>query len=208
MELIRKLNEFKGNEGKRKFRLGLFLCPYCDEEVKKVIHNGKTQKSCGCVHNELIKKANTIHGGCINDKLTKLYSSWIDMKRRCYNPKIESYKYYGGRGIKVYKPWRRSYIWFKRWALKNGYKEGLTIDRIDNDGNYEPDNCKWSTAKEQARNRRSNKLITYKGETHCLTEWAEILGINENTFYSRLNGHGWSIEKTFTEKVKRRNKHE
>lgn len=129
----------------------------------------------------------------------KLYHVWASMKDRCNNPKNKNYKHYGGRGIKVYYKWNGShdYINFKSWALSNGYKEGLTLDRIDVNGNYEPDNCRWITQKEQTRNIRRNINITYNGETHILQDWAYILDINPNTLYHRIILHNWDIERAF-----------
>ena len=125
---------------------------------------------------------------------TPLYNMWHHMKQRCYNIKNHNYKDYGGRGIAVCDEWRNSYLVFKAWAVNNGYKEGLTIDRIDNNKGYSPNNCRWATRKQQARNRRSTRLTTYKGVTKPLAEWCEILSLNYWTVVSRLDRLGWSIE--------------
>lgn len=128
---------------------------------------------------------------------TRLYGIWLQMKNRCFNTKTERYKDYGGRGITVCDEWKNDFTKFYDWSISNGYQENLTIDRIDNDGNYEPSNCRWVTVKTQNRNARSNHLITFKGETHCIIEWAEITGLTRGCISNRLR-YGWSIEDTLT----------
>lgn len=201
MKLIKKLERRIGKSGKYTQSYGLFLCPYCGEEVEKQLGYEKICKSCGCMRNKLVGEASTKHGDCKNGTISRLYEIWRCAKQRCYNKNDNSYKNYGSRGIKVCSEWKNDFVKFKDWALKNGYKDNLTIDRINNDGNYEPGNCKFSIMKEQQRNKRSNRLITYGEETHCLTEWAEILGMSEPALYYRLKN--WSVERAFTEKVKK-----
>lgn len=125
---------------------------------------------------------------------TRLYSIWASMKTRCYNSNHEAYARYGGRGIVVCDEWRNDFMSFYNWALSHGYNDTLTIDRIDNNKGYEPNNCRWATRKQQARNLRNNKNITINGETRCLTEWCNILGLNYYTVWERLN-YGWSVKK-------------
>jgi hypothetical protein len=115
------------------------------------------------------------------------------MRNRCRNPNEKAYKYYGARGIKVCKEWE-TFDNFHKWAIETGYVEGLTIDRIDNNKDYEPNNCRWATKKEQALNRKTNRHIEFRGETKTLCEWSEEYGINRTTFMNRLE-RGWSIEK-------------
>ena len=201
MKLIRKLERRISKSGKSKQSYGLFLCPYCKKEVERHLGNGRIAKSCGCIGHKLTGIANTKHGDSKNKHMSRLYAIWESMKQRCCNENGSGYKHYGGRGIKVCSEWKNDFVKFKDWALKNGYKDNLTIDRINNDGNYEPGNCKFSIMKEQQRNKRSNRLITYGEETHCLTEWAEILGMSEPALYYRLKN--WSVERAFTEKVKK-----
>ena len=127
---------------------------------------------------------------------SRLYYIWKGMRQRCMNPKCKNYPRYGGRGITICPEWD-DYENFYEWALSSGYNESLTIDRINVNGNYEPNNCKWSTAKEQANNRRTNHLLTLNGETHNIREWAKLIGVCETVIHQRLRS-GWSIEKTLT----------
>ena len=121
-----------------------------------------------------------------HDTKNRLYRIWADMKRRCKNPDRPCYKDYGGRGIRVCQEWENSFDSFREWALNNGYSDDLSIDRIDNDGNYEPSNCRWATPKEQANNKRNNFYISYKGETRTLTEWCEVFGLDRNIVAMRI----------------------
>ena len=132
---------------------------------------------------------------------SRLYYIWKSMRQRCMNPNCKNYPRYGGRGITIYPEWD-DYEKFNEWALSNGYNELLTIDRIDVNGNYEPGNCKWSTSKEQANNRRTNHLLTHNGETHNIREWAAIMGVSETVIHERLK-RGWSIEKTLTQPIRK-----
>lgn len=131
---------------------------------------------------------------------TRLYNIWCSMKQRCCNKKDKDYKRYGGRGIRVCDEWITDFKAFYEWSMANGYADNLTIDRIDVNGNYAPNNCRWVSVKVQNNNRRSCKLIEYNGEIHNLAQWSALLGINEITLGSRLN-KGWSIERAFAEPV-------
>lgn len=146
--------------------------------------------SCGCFRKE--HPNHTKH----NQRHTRLYKIWLKMKQRCFNSKDKSYKNYGGRGITMYDKWVNDFMSFYYWSKENGYKEDLSIDRIDNNGNYEPNNCRWTDKKTQNRNTRSNHKITYNGKTMCIIEWAEELGINYSTLKWRIYNN-WSIEKAF-----------
>jgi hypothetical protein len=146
----------------------------------------------------MCKERNTTHG----KSGTTLYSIWKAMRKRCSNPNAPDFHNYGGRGIRVCEEWNDFEV-FEKWALQNGFSEGLTIERLDVNGNYEPINCEWITRAAQARNTRYNDNITFNGETHCLSEWAEILGINRTTLWSRLYNHGWNIERALTTEVKK-----
>lgn len=137
-------------------------------------------KSCGCYRKEF-KTFNAKY-----DYKTRLYNIWNKMKDRCNNNKIDCYKNYGGRGIFVCKEWVDNFYNFKTWAINNGYDDSLTIDRINNNGNYEPNNCRWATRTQQANNTRTNRLLTYNGVTKTFTEWAKFLGIENSTLYGRI----------------------
>lgn len=115
----------------------------------------------------------------------KLYKVWDSMKYRCYNPNCDAFENYGGRGIKICDEWRRNFHVFYEWAISNGYQEGLSIDRINNDGNYEPDNCRWATVKEQGNNRRTCVYVTINETTKTIQEWSDTTGIKVSTLFSR-----------------------
>ena len=133
-----------------------------------------------------------IHG--MND--TRLNGVWRDMRYRCNNSNSNYYSHYGGRGIKVCDEWNE-FINFYEWSMKNGYKEGLSIDRIDVDKGYSPENCRWVDMKTQQRNRRNNRIIEYNGMSLCIAEWSEVTGLHRKTIAYRLD-NGWSIEDTLT----------
>lgn len=178
--------------GKRK-RNTEWLCQ-CDcgnlhKATTNMLNRGHV-KSCGCLHSEAAvangKKA-IKHG----ESHSSLYRVWGGMKTRCNNPKCDCYEDYGGRGISICKEWNDSFNEFRKWALSSGYEEGLSIDRVDVNGNYEPNNCRWATMIEQQNNRRSNQFLTMDGETHTIAEWARILGKNPNTVHKRISAYGY-----------------
>lgn len=125
-----------------------------------------------------------------------LYGIWRKMKQRCLEPDSDRYKDYGGRGITVAQEWIENFDTFADWAKGNGYEDGLTIDRIDNDGNYCPENCRWLTKREQNRNKRTNKMVTYMGETKPLIVWCEELGLKYDPIHNRID-KGWDVELAF-----------
>lgn len=181
--------------GTTKARNAIWLCK-CDCGNETKVNGGNLTsnsiKSCGCLRQEQLKT----HGLSYSN----LYPIWISMKDRCFNPNNKEYHCYGGRGISICDEWKNNFENFYTWAKDNGYDENAkygecTIDRIDVNGNYEPSNCRWITMKEQQRNRRDNHLLTYDSETRCVSEWAEILGVNYGTFKSRIKN--WTIEKAF-----------
>ena len=133
---------------------------------------------------------------------TRLHKIWESMIARCEYEKHPYFAGYGGRGVAVCAEWH-NYTTFRDWAIKNGYSDRLTIDRIKNECGYNPDNCKWSTMKEQQNNKRNNRRLTWNGETKTVTEWAEIVGIKKTTIKERLNA-GWPVGKALTEPVRQR----
>ena len=133
---------------------------------------------------------------------TRIYRTWRDMLNRCNGLKKRDKENYHDRGITYCKEWAR-FENFYAWAMANGYRDDLTIDRIDVNGNYEPNNCRWATRVEQNNNSRQNHYITYKGETHTMKQWADILGINYKTLKSRIDCYHWSIEDAFTIRILR-----
>lgn len=152
----------------------------------------KTGRSVSCGRCSASKRAterNFKHGGFG----TRLYEIWRQMHRRCYGENTKAYPLYGGRGITVCDEWKE-YKSFEKWALENGYSDGLTIDRIDVNGNYCPDNCRWATVKQQANNRRSNHLVSYNGETHTVSEWADKYSVNQVKLWNRLNTRNWDLK--------------
>lgn len=147
------------------------------------LKNGNTL-SCGCLKKEQDNMNLTKnHSHKMSD--TVLYSRWTGMKDRCYNPSNPRYQDYGGRGIEVCEEWKFDFSSFMKWAFANGYEESLQIDRVDNDGDYEPSNCKWSNSKEQSNNRRNNINIIYKDKSYTLAQLAELLNMDERILYSR-----------------------
>jgi hypothetical protein len=122
-----------------------------------------------------------IHG----DSRTRLYNTYYAIKNRCHNPKHVRYADYGGRNILLCNEWLNDYLAFKKWSIENGYSESLSIERIDVNQGYSPDNCKWIPMKEQAMNKRTSLMITARGETRCLAEWSRIVGIHSATLHSR-----------------------
>ena len=158
--------------------------------------------SCGCLAKENRKKLKLKHG----QHGTRLYHIWDNMKRRCNNPQRPDFFRYGGRGITLCSEWFE-FRPFYDWAMANGYSGELQLDRADNNKGYSPDNCRWVTGKANCRNKKTNRFITYNGETKTLKDWSEILGINYRTLRKRLGKCGWSIEKAFTTPIDRRYSH-
>lgn len=155
-------------------------------------------KSCGCYRREQTISRSQTHG----KSHTRIHYEWQSMKNRCFDKKDKSYPDYGERGITVCPEWlgKHGAENFISWAYNNGYSDDLTIDRKDPDGNYCPENCRWSTRKEQANNKRNNILVTYNGETKTLKQWCEELNLDYAITRQRIRRNHWSIEKAFATK--------
>jgi hypothetical protein len=160
------------------------------------LKNGSV-KSCGCIVTENNKKRAT-H----NMTNTRLYYIWCDIKNRCTNQNLECYKNYGGRGIEVCNEWKNNFLNFYNWAMQNDYQKNLTIDRINNDGNYEPNNCRWVTMQKQSYNRRDSYMITINNKTKCLAEWCKIYKIPYLTVYMRITKRGMKPYDALTKPIK------
>lgn len=154
-------------------------------------------KSCGCSTKEFQSNSHKTHGM----RYTRLYKTWNNMKDRCNNPKCHAYANYGGRGIKVCKEWQENFMNFYDWAMQNGYSDSLTIDRINVNKGYCPENCQWANTRQQSNNRRNNHFIEYHGKVHTLKEWSEIFRIPYVDMKSRTKD-GWPIEKILNTPVK------
>lgn len=185
------------NKGKKIMWKCVCNCP----EHKEVIVSGDNLRnnhvqSCGCYKREKTAARSTTHG----ESHSKLHYLWDSMKQRCTNPKNKRYNTYGARGITVCSEWMNSFKAFYDWSMANGFDEEsprgqCTLDRIDNSKGYSPENCRWTTAKEQANNRRSNHLVTLNGETKTLHQWAEEKNIEYKKLWARINQLNWPIEK-------------
>lgn len=181
-------------EGKYMRRTWRCACE-CGREtiVKERYLKDGHRKSCGC----LVGKHMITHG----DTKTRLFKIWTSMRERCESERHKHFKDYGARGIKVCDEWQDAGA-FCEWALNNGYKEGLQIDRIDNDGNYEPSNCRFVTLKENARNRRNTVYLTVNGITKPASEWSEVTGISSYTIYWWVKKKGKEYaEQRISEKI-------
>lgn len=179
-----------------------YVCQ-CDCGNVKVIRAdalvGGMTKSCGCLKKEQ-DKINLTANHSHKMSGTRLYEIWQGMKSRCYKKHDARYGRYGGRGVIVCEEWKNDFKAFYDWAISNGYSDKLTIDRIDNNGNYEPKNCRWATMKEQCNNRNSNINITIGNTTKNLMQWCETFNVDYKTVYARYQRNGFeSIDRLFND---------
>lgn len=178
-----------------------FLCQ-CECGNKKIVSfynllKGNT-RSCGCLKKESEQRFGLTRKYPKEAVSSRLYRIWFSMKQRCYDSKSSNFYLYGGRGISVCAEWKNDYISFYNWAVTNGYSDSLSIDRINNNGNYEPSNCRWATRREQANNTRRNTILTLGNESHTASEWSRITNIGLSTILQRKNVYKWSDERTLT----------
>ncbi len=172
-----------------------FLC-VCDcGESKRVsgynlLREEGNSRSCGCLRNEIVKTINVTHGHTSHGKRSRTYNIWCNMRTGCTNPKASFYRRYGGRGIKICKRWDK----FENFLEDMGHcQDGLSIDRIDNDGNYCKSNCRWGTEEQQHCNTSRNVFVTAHGKTATLSQWAKEMGTYNSLLYYRARA-GWSPE--------------
>lgn len=193
------------SRGETRGKSVFWLCR-CDcgiiKEIASCSLNPGNTVSCGCHRRAVASKtAKTLsfkHGGSYK----KLYRIWACMRDRCNNPNAVAYAGYGGRNITVCNAWNDFSV-FEKWAMESGYKQGLSIDRIDNNDGYSPVNCRWSTQKEQSNNRRSNIFIEHDQQKLTVAQWAERLGVNRHTLYARLKS-GMSVSEALSTPIKKR----
>jgi hypothetical protein len=183
-----------------------WLCR-CDCGTERVIRQDHlasgASRSCGCLAWDTTISRSEVHGDAHRGKRAFEYRVWVGIRKRCLNPNDNLYPHYGGRGIRICERWLNSYEAFLE-DVGRSPSEKLTLDRIDNDGDYEPGNVRWTTRTEQARNTRRNRRIEFRGEVRVLAEWAERLGIPYKVLHGRINKHGWSVERAFTSPYRRR----
>ena len=177
-------------EGRDKWGNYLYSCK-CDCGNTTIITgfslDSENTKSCGCLKIEKL----TTH----DSSFTREYRSYTALKSRCLNPDNDKYSYYGGRDIKVCRRWKKDFLNF--YKDMGDRPRGTSIDRIDNNKGYSKANCRWTTPKVQARNRRNNKVIEYRKQTYCLAEWAEKLEINYTTLWARIYCYHWDVDRAF-----------
>lgn len=185
---LKVISRAEDNVSKSGYRTVMWNCICdCGNQVTvrgKSLKNGDS-KSCGCLQKELISQRASKHHGVG----TRLYAIWDSMRQRCNNPKNQAYRNYGGRGIQICKDWN-NFNKFKNWAYDNGYsdtaKRGeITLDRINVNENYSPENCRWINMKRQANNKRNTVYLTYKDKTLSLSEWSDITKIKYCTLWRR-----------------------
>lgn len=197
----------KSVSGEVKGRCSTWLSCQCECGNMKVIRfdyviNGRT-KSCGCYRKDNARKqSKELETHHLSN--TRLFEIHRAMKRRCYDKSTEHYNNYGARGIKVCDEWLNSLESFAKWSYANGYNDTLTIDRIDNNGNYEPNNCRWVDQQTQQNNKRNNIKIEHNGKIKTIAQWSKELNISYGKLYSRIVKKNMTIEnilKEFKEKA-------
>ena len=171
------------------------MCGQCKKIYTTSIHNLKRAKHpiCEKCRLENARKSHTTHGKSDD----RLFTIWMNMKARCYRKTSKDYPNYGGRGIKICDEWINNFQEFYDWAIKNGYSDELTIDRIDVNGNYEPDNCRWATREEQENNKRNSVYYEIDGVKHTISKWADLYNMPKELVRTRVK-RGMNIKKALT----------
>ena len=191
--------------GSNNHKKALWLC-ICDCGTQKTVCSNHlirgATRSCGCFRRDGLSKRNIVH----NESNTRLFKIWLGIIYRCTKPNSAAYHNYGGRGISIFDEWKDSFISFRDWATTHGYRDELTLDRIDNDKGYYPTNCRWADRRTQANNMRKNRHITYDNKTMTVSEWSIETNIGATTLRNRLY-RGWSVEKALTTPVDESKRH-
>ena len=193
LEVIKEAPKIPGNKNRR------WLCRCkCGKETIVFGHNLKSghAKSCGCALKEYDIAKNTIHG----KRYHRLYNIWCKIKERCHNPNSKAYSRYGGRGIKLCQEWDENFENFYIWACENGYNTNLTIDRIDNNQGYSPDNCRWATTKTQNNNTSQNRYFTVNEKTMTQRQWEELLGLPRGKLW-KIRNSGKNVEEYIAKRL-------
>jgi len=174
----------------------------CVKTTSQINDKASPNKSCGCLHVESISKASaaawkatTKFNHPLKQKLKWMISNMV---KRCHKPGTNRYERYGGRGIQVCNEWRTNRTSFFEWAIANGFDRGLSIERINRDGNYEPSNCRFATMTDQANNTCRNRFLTFNGKTQTIAQWGRETGISSRRIWSRLERDKWTVEKALS----------
>lgn len=210
--VVKRVEDYVSPSGIHKIQ---WLCKCDCGSIKKIageyLRNGTT-KSCGCLNKERAASMNYKHGYTSGGKPERLFGVWCGMKQRCYDPNHDFYHRYGALGITVCEEWLLDYKAFRKWAYNNGYDENAklnqcTIDRIDSSKGYSPDNCRWVNQKVQSNGLCTNRILTYYGQTHTMSQWADILKMDYEILHSRIE-KGWDTKRAFEQPVRRSCNHE
>lgn len=185
-------------DGMNKWKQRLWLCVCSCGKKKSIVSyqlsSGGT-KSCGCLQKEIVTNKNIKHNHARRKERSRTYTTWTSMIQRCGDQNCIDYPIYGGRGIIVCKRWQKFVNFLKDMGE---IPSGFQLDRVDNNRGYDKSNCRWSTPKQQGRNRRNNRMIFYKDKRQCLSAWAEEYGVNYKLLWKRICVYNWPIEKALT----------
>jgi hypothetical protein len=192
LTVLEELYLYKNNRNERYVRC---LCDCGKETILRIVSLLNNTKSCGCLRIAKLSEKITTHG-CYE---STIYNVWTGMKNRCYHKNSKYYKYYGGRGISIHQDWIDNPELFFKWALANGYKKGLTIERINNNSNYSPFNCKFISRLRQANNMRSNIIIDYNNTKLTMSDFCRKYNLRYQRFHDRIVRLNWAVEKAMVD---------